>query len=192
MLPVRTYDQRFTYRDYSKWPSDERWELIDGKAYAMSSPSTAHQRVCIALATQFYNSLKDKKCEVFIAPFDVRLPEANEADDDVETVVQPDITVICDPNKIDDKGCRGTPDLIVEIISPSTASMDYIKKFRLYEHHGVKEYWLVHPSYKVVNIHRLNDAGKYEVAENYSENDTVEIKILSGMTIDLKPVFEKI
>ena len=96
-------------------------------------------------------------------PFDVRLPDADEADDDIRTVVQPDISVICNPEKLDDRGCRGTPDFIAEILSPSTSAKDQIQKVRLYEKHGVKEYWIIHPTDKVLTIRVLNENGRYGI-----------------------------
>jgi len=121
---------RFTYADYCTWPEEERWELIDGKAYAMRPPRPAF----IGTA-----------CWVYVAPFDVRLPDRDEADEAVAAVVQPDIAVICDPVKLDDKGCRGAPDWIIAVLSPATVAKDQIQKRALYERHGVREYWLVHP-----------------------------------------------
>lgn len=138
--------QRFTYADYRRWPSDERWELIDGEAFNMSpAPSRRHQEVVGEIFRQTANFLQGKPCRAYVAPFDVRLPQADEADDQTRTVVQPDIAVICDFAKLDDQGCRGAPDWVVEVISPLTAAKDHIKKRALYERHGVKEYWLVHP-----------------------------------------------
>ena len=118
-------DEHFTYGDYLKWDDSERWELIDGIAYNMTpAPSRFHQQVSIELCFQLVNHLRDTTCKVYAAPFDVRLLEADEADESVTTVVQPDISVICDPSKLDDRGCKGSPDLIVEILSPATARKD--------------------------------------------------------------------
>ena len=122
-------DRIFTYKDYLTWNDNEGWELIDGVAYSMApSPSVNHQRVAMELGRQFANFLSDKPCEVFSAPFDVRLPETNEDDEDSKNVVQPDIVVICDSSKLDEKGCKGVPDLTIEIVSPASASIDNIKK----------------------------------------------------------------
>jgi len=137
---------RFTYADYCTWPEEERWELIDGEAYAMApAPARVHQDVVVAIAARIYGALGGTACRVYIAPFDVRLPDRDEADEVVTTVVQLDIAVICDPAKLDDKGCRGAPDWIIEVLSPATAAKDQIQKRALYERHGVREYWLVHP-----------------------------------------------
>jgi Uma2 family endonuclease len=151
----------FTYANYREWPETERWELIDGEAYAMSAPSRVHQKIVVEIARQIGNYLQNKPCENYVAPFDVRLPKADEADSQIDTVVQPDIVVVCDENKLDDKGCRGAPDWIIEVLSPSTAFMDMSTKLALYQQHGVKEYWLIHPSEYWVMIYTLNAGGEY-------------------------------
>ena len=152
----------FTYGDYCSWPDDERWELIDGEAYAMTAPSRQHQKLLVELSRQISTYFLDKPCESYVAPFDVRLPHADEADEQIDTVVQPDIVVICDENKLDDKGCRGAPDWVIEILSPSTAVRDMNTKRQLYEKHGVKEYWLIHPVDQWVMIYVLNAQGIYD------------------------------
>ncbi len=163
----------FTYGDYCAWPEEERWELIDGEAFDMTpAPGLAHQDVALKMAVQITNFLRDRPCRVFIAPFDVRLPKAGEADDLVDTVVQPDLSVVCDPSKLDDRGCRGAPDWVVEVLSPSTAGKDQIRKRGLYQRHGVRAYWLVHPVDRVLMIYRLSD-GVFGMPE---------IKLLEGVT----------
>jgi len=150
----------FTYADYCTWPDEERWELIDGEAYAMSpAPARIHQEVVVALVSQIYGALGETTCRVYTAPFDVRLPHSDEADAAVETVVQPDIAVICDPSKLDEKGCRGAPDWIIEVLSSATAAKDQIRKRALYERHGVREYWLVHPIDRLLFLYRLGTDG---------------------------------
>ena len=139
---AKKLNKKFSYSDYLNWPEDERFELIDGVAYDMSpAPGTEHQSVSFELAGILYNFLKNKKCRAFSAPFDVRLPDMEKtADSETFTVVQPDITVICDENKIDERGCKGAPDVVIEILSQSTAYRDETEKLRLYEKHKVKEY----------------------------------------------------
>jgi Uma2 family endonuclease len=189
-LPAVHYEERFTYADYLIWPDDERWELIDGVAYDMSpAPSTNHQRVSRQLLVQFANFLEQNACEVFQAPFDVRLPESDEADDEIENVVQPDISVICDPSKLDSKGCKGAPDLIIEILSPSTAKKDRHEKFLLYERHGVKEYWIVHQSEHLVEVFKLNDDGVYDKPDIYAGDDVVPVGLFPGLDVNLGIVF---
>ena len=166
-LPQRDLEFH-TYADYLAWPADIRYELIDGIAYAMGpAPVRRHQEVALELVRQIADALDGSPCRPYIAPFDVRLPRANEADEFVSTVVQPDISVICDKTKLDERGCRGAPDWIIEVISPSTASHDQIVKRALYERVGVREFWLVHPVDNVVIIYLLQNGayGKPEVQE---------------------------
>jgi Uma2 family endonuclease len=160
--------QYYCYGDYLTWPDDSRYELIDGQAYAMSpAPDLAHQDIAGEIYRQAANSLAGKSCRAFIAPVDVRLPKYNEADQQIDTVVQPDVLVVCDSSKLDRRGIRGAPDWIVEVLSPGTASHDQIRKRLLYEQSGVKEYWLVHPTDRLLTIYRLNgtEYGKPELSE---------------------------
>lgn len=185
-------DETYTYADYLTWSDDERWEIIEGVAHNMSpAPSTEHQRVCGKLFIQISNFLdKSKKCEAFFAPFDVRLTETRpKRNDKIINIVQPDISVICDPDKIDDKGCLGEPDFIIEVISPFTASRDYIRKQALYEKHGVKEYWLVHPFDSMVTVFVMGENGKYEKPIFYEGKGSVDVKTLPGLSINLDEVF---
>ena len=184
--------QKFTYADYLTWPDDERWEIIDGDALAMTpSPALDQQRLLGRLFNRIFSFLEGKTCEAFMAPFDVRLgvPDANE--EHIDSVVQPDIMVICDPEKIDRRGIKGAPDFIVEIVSPSTASNDYVRKLRLYERHGVKEYWILHPGDKNVLVFLLGKDGAYQDPITYKEEDLIKAHTLKGLTIDLKTIFAK-
>jgi len=183
-------DKKFSYADYLSWPDDERWEIIKGVAYDMSpAPAREHQRVSAIIFAKIYNFLSNKKCEVYFAPFDVRLGETkDEADEEIETVVQPDIVVICDQNKLDKRGCLGAPDITVEILSPSTSYKDQTEKLLLYEKHGVKEYWIVNPDAKYVMIYRLEGV-KYGKPEYLTENDILESRALEGLKINLSEVW---
>jgi len=167
-LPLRD-EYHHTYADYRSWPDEPRYELIDGVTYAMTGPARRHQEVLGEIFRQVANALTGKPCRPYIAPFDVRLPRANENDDRIDTVVQPDLMVVCDPAKLDQRGCRGAPDWVVEVLSPSTASHDHILKRRAYEQAGVKEFWLVHPVDYIVTIYLLGAAG-------YGKPDVVEMK----------------
>ncbi len=150
-----------TYGEYRTWPEDVRYELVDGSAYLMApAPSVDHQRVAGALYRQIADTLEGAKCEAFIAPFDVRLPRGDEADDAVDTVVQPDISVVCDPAKIDTRGCRGAPDWVIEVLSPATAAHDQSVKLAAYERAGVKEVWFVHPTDRTVAVY-VHDGTRY-------------------------------
>ena len=179
-------DKYYTYADYCKWPEDELWELIDGKAYAKAMPVRAHQDVALEIAHQLKLFLKGHKCNVFIAPFSVRL-NADKKDD---TVVAPDILVVCDESKLaDGKGVVGAPDFIVEVLSPSTVAHDWKTKYGLYQKYGVKEYWIVDPGNRTLAVNILeNDTYVTQVYAN-SESD-VPVKTLDGCTINLAEVFE--
>jgi Uma2 family endonuclease len=164
--------QVYTYRDYLDFPEDgKRWELIDGIPYLMAAPMSNHQLTLGELFGEFRNHLKNKKCKAFLSPFDVRIPLYNEKrDEEITTVVQPDITVYCDRNKYDQKGGRAAPELAVEVLSPSSGRMDKFRKFMLYERAGVKEYWLVDPADEMVEIYRLKD-GKFQLIGRYIDED---------------------
>jgi Uma2 family endonuclease len=188
--PIKKENKKLTYKDYLTWPDDERWELIDGVAYDMSpAPSREHQRISGELVRQFANYLHGKTCEVYAAPFDVRLAEKDERDEDIETIVQPDISVICDSSKLDEKGCKGSPTLVIEIVSPHTAQKDVKRKFSLYEKVGVKEYWIIHPDDKTVMIFRLGEDNRYGRPATYIEDEEIKVDILGELVIDLKSVF---
>lgn len=188
--PEKKPGSNFCYGNYLQWPEGERWELIEGQAYILSpSPSRQHQEVSIALASRFFYHLKDSKCKTYTAPFDVRLPEKNEKDEEVRTVVQLDIVVVCDMSKLDEKGCRGTPDLVVEIVSPSTAALDYKDKLALYEKHAVKEYWIVHPVDHIVTVYILQDNLQYGKPAIYTAEDEITPSFLTGPVIKLEEIF---
>ena len=201
-LPIKKSDHKFTYTEYSTWPDDERWELIDGTAYNMSpAPSTSHQRVSRILFSQICNHVEKKPCEPFSAPFDVYLPENPEQNfNEIDTIIQPDLLVVCDPLKIIPKGCLGAPDLVIEILSPSTSKRDLNEKFRLYEKSGVKEYWVVDPGNRYIRIFRLhtkeNEAGRYDEGTlippaDWRDEDTMaESSVLEGFQVDPALLFE--
>ena len=181
----------YTYQDYLSWPSDERWEVIDGVAYNMTpAPSSNHQRICRELATVFNNFLKGKTCEIFPAPFDVRLPHQDEEERLVSTVVQPDLTLICNKHLIDQHGCNGCPDLVIEVTSPSTMQKDLKIKFRRYEIAGVKEYWIVHTEGKTIVVYALGSDGKYGRPNVYTADDQLSVTILPGLILDLSDIFQ--
>jgi len=177
------YNRRYTYADYIKWDDDTRWELIDGVPYMMSAPTTTHQGVSGNLLLQLASFLKGKQCKVFHAPVDVRL-NADGADD---TVVQPDIVVICDRSKIEKASIVGAPDMVVEILSPSTSGYDKVTKFNRYLRAGIKEYWIIDPEDKYLAVHALH--GESYIIQPYSATDMVPVLTLDGCEIDLKEVF---
>jgi Uma2 family endonuclease len=182
-------DHLFTYGDYLKWPEDERWELIDGIAYNMTpAPSTLHQDILGEIIWQLRTILRGKPCRAFVAPFDVRLSKQGWKDQEVTTVVQPDIVVICDPSKIDKRGGVGAPEFIIEIISPSTAAKDQIVKTALYEKHGVREYWILHPFDAVLTMRTLDSTGHFKAPRIVELTDKVNVSALPGLEIDLEPI----
>lgn len=160
--------QHYTYADYLTWPDDVRYELIDGVVYLVApAPTLDHQDVVGEVCRQLANALEGQPCRAYVAPLDVRVPRADESDDAIDTVVQPDVLVICDRAKTDRRGVRGGPDFVVEVLSPGTASHDHVRKRRVYERAGVREYWLVHPIDRIITVYRLEQDhfGKADVFE---------------------------
>ncbi|MCL2153415.1 MAG: Uma2 family endonuclease [Oscillospiraceae bacterium] len=181
-------EKRYTYAQYRNWPDDERWELIDGFAYSLAAPSLAHQRVCGEIFRQIGNFLRDKPCQVFNAPCDVRLSAEGNDDD----VVQPDILVVCDEKKLEDgKSVVDAPALVVEVLSPATTNYDRIKKYRLYQRAGIKEYWIVDPDEKVLTVNILR--GERYAGFLYFEDDgNIPVEVLPGCAINLAEVFKRL
>jgi len=176
-------ERKYTYADYCTWDDGERWELIDGVAHMMAPPSTRHQEISGEIFGQLRDFLRGKPCKVFAAPFGVRLA----ADDEDGMVVEPDLVVICNESKIDDKGCKGAPDLVVEILSPSSAQRDKWVKFHAYRRAGVREYWIVDPDSKTVTAHLL-EGDKYTTMA-YGGDDKAPVVVLPGCEIDLGDAF---
>ena len=176
-------EKHYTYADYLTWPDDARYELIDGEAFLKApAPLIEHQEVAGEVFRQLANQLDGKPCRPYIAPVDVRLPRKDEADAAIDTIVQPDVLVVCDPSKIDRRGVRGAPDWLVEVLSPSTAAHDQIAKRRTYERAGVREYWLVHPGDRTLTVYALID-GQYGRPEIYELKDHTPIGVLPGVSI---------
>lgn len=185
----------FTYADYLTWPEGERWELIDGVAWNMSpAPTRSHQRILGALYRTIAGIIDTGPCEVYLAPFDVRLPDvptrdnAEPEDDSVTTVVQPDISVFCNPAVLDERGAHGAPDLAVEILSPSTSYKDQTHKLRLYERCGVREFWIVNGDAGWVMVYRLGADNRYAKPDYYRAGDDQEVivsAVLGGAEISL-------
>ncbi|HQQ97698.1 MAG TPA: Uma2 family endonuclease [Cyclobacteriaceae bacterium] len=183
----------YTYADYLTWEWEQRAELILGKIFKMSpAPSHSHQLILGNIHGLLWNYFRGKSCQAFLAPFDVRLPgpSRKKGDEDIVTVVQPDLCVICDPSKIDVRGCIGAPDWVVEILSRHTSAKDLTIKFDIYEAAAVKEYWVVDPEKKSVLVFGLNDAGKYAGSTGpFVETDTISPKLFPYLKIDLGIVF---
>jgi Uma2 family endonuclease len=190
--PAWANDRRYTYGDYLTWEDDRRYEIIDGLVYNMSPASCRrHQEIIVEMVKQLAIYLTGKNCKLYVAPFDVRLPKDNEVDNDIKTVVQPDLVVVCDLEKLDERGCKGAPDLAIEVISPFSADRDRKIKKWLYERAGVKEYWIVDYIEKTVEVYLLNEEGKYNKPEIYTAEDKAPVDIFQDLTIDLALVFEE-
>lgn len=188
-IPKTKYDQ-FSYADYLGWNDGKRWEIINGLAYDMTpAPGTKHQQVSGALFSSIYNYLKGKSCQVFSAPLDVCLSESSEQDEDIYNVVQPDISVTCDPKKINEKGVKGSPDWIIEIISPTSVKYDFGTKLVLYQKYGVKEYWIVDPEAHTINVYLIDASGKYYPEKVYTGNDEISPSLFPDLKILLKEIF---
>ena len=185
-------EKHYTYADYLTWPDDARYELIDGEAFLMApAPLIEHQEVAGEVFRQLANQLDGKPCRPYIAPVDVRLPRNDEADAAIDTVVQPDVLVVCDPEKIDRRGVRGAPDWVLEVLSPSTAAHDQIAKRRTYERAGVREYWLVHPGDRTLTVYAL-DNGQYGRPEIYELKDATPVGVLPGVSIAWDALVERL
>ena len=185
-------EKHYTYADYLTWPDDARYELIDGEAFLMApAPLIEHQEVAGEVFRQLANQLDGKPCRPYIAPVDVRLPRNDEADAAIDTVVQPDVLVVCDPSKIDRRGVRGAPDWLLEVLSPSTAAHDQIAKRRTYERAGVREYWLVHPGDRTLTVYAL-DNGQYGRPDIYELKDETPIGMLPGVSIAWDALIERL
>ena len=197
-LPALDLDltKRYTYADYLTWFDDVPRELINGFIYVMSAPIRVHAQISAVLfaylMTFVLKKKKRHKCYIYHAPFDVRLPiEGSIEDDQIYNVIQPDICVVCDVTKLDKRGCIGAPDLIVEVISPSSTKKDWNFKFNLYEKAGVREYWIVSPKAKTVNVFLLQPDGKYDWGTEYDCDQKAPVHIFEGLEIDLNELFEE-
>jgi len=182
---------RYTYADYLTWDIDHMVELIKGKVFrqAAAAPRRIHQELTVKIILKLGNHLSGKQCKAYIAPFDVRLPVKSKKHKDITTVVQPDICVVCDPEKLDDLGCVGAPDLIMEILSPSNNKKELQNKYEVYEESGVKEYWVIHPYEKTLLVYTLIK-GKYQPSRLFTLGDLVPSACIEGFVLDIDDLFE--
>lgn len=181
--------ERYTFTDVLTWEENDRIEIINGEAVMMAPPSRVHQKISGEIFRQIANYLEGKTCEVYPAPFGVRLFEKDgDTPDDVDTLVEPDISVVCDKNKLDKNGCKGAPDMVVEILSPSTLRHDHFVKLGLYQRAGVQEYWIVSPENKTVQVYTLNN-GTLTPREFYGAGDVAKVNVLEGCFVELRKVF---
>jgi Uma2 family endonuclease len=181
----------YTYADYLTWNFQERLEILKGRIFKMSpAPSRKHQEISIELTGIFYNYFKKTPCNVYVAPFDVRLKNFKKStlDKEITTVFQPDICVICDKEKLDDRGCIGAPDLIIEILSPGNSKKEMDIKFDLYEENGVKEYWIVEPFQKSILIYTLQN-DKYIGLKPIAEEGLVHSPLFPELSFNVEEIF---
>lgn len=189
--PSYSYGGKYSYADYLKWDMEEMVEIIKGKLYKWTAaPNRIHQKVAGQLLATIHNFLEGKKCEVYPAPFDVRLPSKSKKDEDIFTVVQPDISVICEKSKLDDAGCIGAPDLIVEILSLSNNEKELRHKYEVYLESGVREYWVLQPVGQTLLIYTLED-GEYIPSRLFCPGDVVKSEVLIGFELNLEDFFKE-
>ncbi len=182
----------YTYADYLTWTMDEMVELIKGKIYKMSpAPKRIHQEISVNIATKIFIHLQGQKCKVYPAPFDVRLPVKSKRNEDITTVVQPDISVICDLSKLDDAGCIGAPDIVIEILSKGNNKKELKYKYEVYEESGVKEYWIIQPEDENMTVYTLVD-GKYIPSKLFTSGDEITTPILPGFVLNLEALFDNL
>ncbi len=186
--------KHYTYADYLTWQFDEMVELIRGKVIKMSpAPGVLHQKISGNLHGTIWQHLKNRQCQIFVAPFDVRLPLPMERQtaDKIDTVVQPDLSIICDPAKLDAQGCNGAPDWVIEILSPATSKKDLTDKYDIYQNAGVKEYWVVYPDAKAISCYVLNEEGVYLPLRSnpYVIGEHIVSHTLPDLTISVEEVW---
>ncbi|RSK31740.1 Uma2 family endonuclease [Hymenobacter metallilatus] len=197
MVPITDVSQldlsrRYTYADYLTWQLTEWVELIRGRVRLMSpAPKRRHQDISRNISTPIAWFLRGRQCKTYVAPFDVRLTRSTPNNDaSIETVVQPDVCVICDPQKLDDRGCLGAPDWIIEILSPGNFTRDTKEKFDLYEEAGVREYWVVEPGQKNIIVYLLDEAGRYQLRGEFYTPGLVPVATLPELQMEWAEVFE--
>ena len=183
-------DKTYSYADYLKWEFEERLELIKGKIFKMTpAPNTFHQVVAGNTYGYLWSFLKGKSCQVFSAPFDVRLTRIKN-EQEILTVVQPDICVICDISKLDTKGCLGAPDIVIEVLSPGNNKKELRNKYEAYEEAEVKEYWLIHPDEMTLFRYILDDNKKFQPTRLLASGDELTTAVLPGFILKLEDIFE--
>lgn len=177
----------YTYADYINYPEGERIEIIEGHIYNMAAaPSRKHQEIISQLLIEIGNYIKSNNgsCKVYPAPFDVILKNDDEEISNSSNIVQPDISVICDKNKLTDKGCTGSPDMIIEVVSPFNPNSDYIRKLNLYDQYKVREYWIVNPMEETILVYKLAENNQYAAPKTYTFKDKIKVGIYDNLEID--------
>jgi Uma2 family endonuclease len=185
MLPK---EKTMTYEEFLDLDNniDDYLEFIDGAVYNQASPSTLHQRISVNLTAEFRNFFRKRSCDIFHAPFDIKLKNDKE---EYQSKVIPDISVICDKEGLNDKNYVGVPTLIVEILSPSNQAHDLVTKMNLYQRFGVKEYWIINPSFNSIQIYALNEEGLYEQVGIYKNDEVASSKVFGDLEVDLRDIF---
>jgi Uma2 family endonuclease len=186
----------YSYADYLTWKFEGYVELLRGKISQMAAPTRNHQRIVGRIFSIIDMYLEQSRCQAFVAPFDVRLLDQKKIEannKNIYTVVQPDVCVVCDESKLDDKGCIGSPDLMIEILSPSTKKKDLEDKYELYEFNGVREYWIVSVNDETITIFDLNEQGKYQLRKIYADEESmISSKTVEGFTVKMERIFSAI
>lgn len=183
-------EANYTYYDYLQWNEDEAVELIDGTVYAQAQPSPLHEEIIVELVRQIANYLEAKRCKVYSSRLDVKLfANSEDSERNINTVVVPDLSIVCDSSKIDQRGCNGAPDMITEVLSPSTAKRDRYEKLKLYQRAGVKEYWIVDPVEQSVQVYVLENK-HYNIVGYYTKEEIVKVNVLDGCFVELAKVFK--
>jgi Uma2 family endonuclease len=191
MVEEPSPDYTYTYADYLKWQFEERLELFKGKIFKMSAPNTIHQKIAGKLFLRLGVFLEKQKCQVFIAPFDIRLPARNrKKDNEITTVVQPDLCIVCDETKIDERGCCGAPDVMIEILSPGNSKKEVRLKFELYEEAGVKEYWIINPVEENLIIYILDNERKFGGGKMYAGGDIIHCTAIPDLHVEVTDIFK--
>jgi Uma2 family endonuclease len=188
------FSKQYTYSDYLTWQFSERVELLKGRVFRMSpAPNRRHQSISTVVLGRLFNFLTIHPCQVFAAPFDVRLPLPPDQlkGDKVNTVVQPDITVVCDEGKLDVQGCNGAPDIVMEILSSGNTPKEMKRKLVVYQEAGIPEYWVIDPDQDFVIIYNLDKAGRYVGSIPFTDEDKAVSNVLEGFSLDLSEVFKR-
>jgi len=187
-------NKKYTYADYLTWKFEERVELLKGWVVKMSpAPNMRHQEIATTITGEIYKFLENRPCKVFAAPFDVRLPLPlnNQVDNSINTVVQPDVTVVCDLAKLDKQGCIGAPGIVVEVLSPGNTKKEMRDKLEIYQNAGIPEYWLVDPEHEFVLMYVLNELGIYTTTRPLTIGDQITSYTLKGFTLDADKIFKE-
>ena len=189
-MPLPAPKDHYTFADCLTWGEKERIEIINGEAVMMAPPTRIHQEILMELSRQLANFLEGKTCKVYPAPFAVRLFEKDgDRPENVDTMVEPDISVVCNYDKLDKHGCKGAPDLVIEILSPSTQRHDQLVKLSLYQRAGVREYWIVDPENRTVRVMLMYEDSRFQLHEVYGCEELAKVNVLDGCFIELAKVF---